>query len=41
MSTVYDKTWDLFMAASMSDDTLYGTIQEGQSKPFPAGMTFS
>lgn len=22
MNTVYDKTWDLFMAASMSDDDL-------------------
>jgi len=26
MNTVYDKTWDLFMAASMSDDELVAAV---------------
>jgi beta-glucosidase len=29
------------LTASMSDDTLYGYISKGSSKPFPSGMTFS
>ena len=29
------------LTASMSDDTLFGYIKAGSSKPFPRGMTFS
>ncbi len=29
------------LTVAMNDDTLYGFIQTGSSKPFPAGMTFS
>jgi beta-glucosidase len=29
------------LTAAMSDDTLYGYIGKGKSKPFPHGMTFS
>lgn len=29
------------LTVAMNDDTLYGWLEPGQSKPFPAGMTFS
>jgi beta-glucosidase len=29
------------LTLAMNDDTLYGFIEPGQSKPFPAGVTFS
>jgi beta-glucosidase len=34
-------TIDPGLTVSMNDDTLYGWLEPGQSKPFPAGMTFS
>jgi beta-glucosidase len=29
------------LTVAMSDDTLYGYVTKGQSRPFPAGMTFT
>lgn len=29
------------LTVSMNDDTLYGFVESGSSKPFPAGMTFA
>jgi beta-glucosidase len=29
------------LTVAMADDTLYGYVQKGSSRPFPAGMTFS
>jgi beta-glucosidase len=34
-------TIDPGLTVSMNDDTLYGWLEPGQSKPFPDGMTFS
>jgi hypothetical protein len=34
-------TIDPQLTVSMNDDTLYGYVMKGQSKPFPNGMTFS
>jgi hypothetical protein len=39
MSAVYDKTWDLFMAASLSDDDLgYPAGQSTRRAAHPAPM---
>ena len=29
------------LTVAMNDDSLYGWIEPGQSKPFPSGMTFT
>ena len=34
-------TVDPQLTVSLSDDTLYGYVMKGQSKPFPSGMTLS